>query len=234
MTIQGIDVSSYQAETFTTSGLDFVFVKATEGTSYINPKQGKQAATARTAGLVLGFYHFLHPGNIAAQAAYFVDRCASVEGDLLVCDWETTGSGEHPSNADKDAFLREVKRLRPGHKVGLYCNTDYWLHRDGTSNCGDFLWIADPQPAPGKPRIKHPWTFHQYSISGGVDRNVANFATRAALRTWAGGKAPAPQAPAPHAPAPTVPPKVPAQTKDQQQDKRLDALEKKVNDLQKG
>lgn len=213
MTVNGIDVSSYQAETFATTGLDFVFVKATEGTSYINPKMARQAATARTAGLVLGFYHFLQPGNAEAQAAYFVDKCASLEHDMLVCDWETTGTGGVPSNADKDAFLAEVKRLRPGHKVGLYCNLDYWLHHDDTSQCGDFLWIADIV-TPGQPRIQHPWVFHQYSEAGGLDRNVGNFADRAALRAWTGEPAP-------------EPPK-PVETKDQEQDRRLSALEKAV------
>jgi GH25 family lysozyme M1 (1,4-beta-N-acetylmuramidase) len=197
--IKGIDVASYQAETFATSGLDFVFVKATEGTTYINPKMRKQAATARTAGLVLGFYHFLHPGDIKAQARYFVEKCASLEGDLLVCDWETTGTGGRPTNAEKDAFLKEVKRLRPGHKVGLYCNRDYWLTRDSTSYAGDFLWIADPTTA-GKPRIKAKWLIHQYAVSGGLDRNVADFNDRSALRAWAGQSAPAPKPD----PAPTL------------------------------
>jgi len=220
--LKGIDVASHQADTFTTSGLDFVFVKATEGTTYVNPKMGKQAATARTAGLALGFYPFLHPGSIPAQAAYFVDRCGSLQGDMLVCDWETTGTGGRPSNAEKDAFVREVKRLRPGHKVGLYCNTDYWLHRDQTSYAGDFLWIADPNAPAGKPRIKAPWRFHQYGISGATDRNVANFESRAALRAWAGYPLPTPKPPAP------------AETPEQKQDRRITALEKAVAALQKG
>jgi GH25 family lysozyme M1 (1,4-beta-N-acetylmuramidase) len=223
--IKGIDVASYQAATFTTSGLDFVFVKATEGTSYVNPKMNRQAATARTAGLALGFYHFLHPGNIQAQAEYFVDRCASLEGDLLVCDWETTTTGKRPTNVEKDAFLKAVKKLRPGHRVGLYCNTDYWLNRDTTSYAADFLWIADPNHPAGKPNIKAKWLFHQYSITGGVDRNVAKFADRAALRKWAGYRDPS--KPKPPAPDPAKPP-----TKDQQQDTRLSKLEAQVGKLE--
>lgn len=223
--IKGIDVASYQAETYPTTGLDFVFVKATEGTSYVNPKMSRQAATARTAGLALGFYHFLHPGGIQAQAEYFVDRCASLEGDLLVCDWETTGDGKRPTNADKDAFLKAVKKLRPGHKVGLYCNRDYWLNRDSTSYAGDFLWIADPTTV-GKPRIKAKWQFHQYAVTGGTDRNVAKWTDRAALRSWAGYPAPTPKP----VPKPTPPP---AETRDQAQDRRIGALEKEVAQLQK-
>lgn len=213
--IKGIDVASYQDATYATTGLDFVFVKATEGRTYVNPKMNRQAATARTAGLALGFYHFLHTGSIKEQARFFVDRAASLEGDMLVCDWETNPMNQgRPSNAEKDQFIREVKKLRPGHKVGLYCNLDYWKNRDTTSYCGDFLWIADPAPPAGNPRVKAKWTFHQYSISGGVDRNVASFKSRATLRSWCGYK------------------DKKAESRDDVQDRKISNLERQVKALE--
>jgi GH25 family lysozyme M1 (1,4-beta-N-acetylmuramidase) len=186
--INGIDVASYQPAVYTTTGLDFVMIKATEGVTYTNPLMGRQAATARTAGLPVGFYHFLVGGNIKAQAAYFVDKAASAQGDMLVCDWENPPiRGIRAATcAEKDLFLKEVQRLRPGHKVGLYCNTDYWKHRDTTSFCADFLWIADPNHHAGHPAISHAWRFHQHAVTHGYDRNVGNFASRAALREWCG------------------------------------------------
>lgn len=221
--IHGIDVSGWNNETYSVSGSNFVFVKATEGRSYVNPKQGRQAAVARTAGLALGFYHFLVGGDVLAQAAYFVEKCASLPGDMLVCDWETPAAGSKAaSNAEKDQFLREVKRLRPGHKVGLYCNTDYWLHRDKTSYAADFLWIADPGHSAGKPGIKARWLFHQYGQLQGVDQNVADFATRALLRSWCGY--PVTTVPAPAAPHPT--------SYDTRQDTRISQLESKVGKLE--
>jgi GH25 family lysozyme M1 (1,4-beta-N-acetylmuramidase) len=226
--INGIDVASWQSEAYETKGLAFVFVKATEGTSYINPKQNGQAKRARAAGLALGFYHFLLPGTVKPvkeQARFFVDRCASVEGDMLVCDWETDPSTKRgATNAEKDTFIREVKRLRPGHRVGLYCNTDYWLHRDTTSYAGDFLWIADPNRAKGKPRIQAPWKFHQHSITGGTDQNVGDFSSLAALRKWCGYPGTAAPKPAP----------APAKTKDQKQDAAIHELETRVTKLESG
>lgn len=62
MTVKGIDVSSNNSNNYSTQGLDFVIVKATEGRTFTNPKQHDQAKRAREAGLVLGFYHFLWPG----------------------------------------------------------------------------------------------------------------------------------------------------------------------------
>jgi GH25 family lysozyme M1 (1,4-beta-N-acetylmuramidase) len=180
MTIKGIDVSSYQSSSYSTAGLDFVFVKATEGTSYINPRMTAQASHGRAAGLIVGFYHFLRPGDMKAQARYFVEECASVEYDPLFADWEDSGV----SNGEKDSFLAEVKKLRGAtHRVGLYCNRDYWLNHDTTSNAGDALWIADYRTA-GKPRIQAAWKFHQYTDTP-LDTNLGKFADRAALKSWA-------------------------------------------------
>ena len=36
--IKGIDVSSYQPKDYSTRGIEFVFIKVTEGKSYANPK----------------------------------------------------------------------------------------------------------------------------------------------------------------------------------------------------
>lgn len=188
--INGIDVSNYQSENYDTKGLEFVFIKSTEGRSYINPKMVAQTKRARDANLVVGFYHFLWPDNIDAQAQFFVDKSASVEGDILFVDWEYTGDGTRASCAEKDAFIAKVKELRPGHKVGLYCNRDFWLNKDTTSNAGDALWIADYVTA-GKPKIEAAWTFHQYA-SKPIDTNVAAFDTIDALRDWAGTPKPKP------------------------------------------
>ncbi|MET7814206.1 GH25 family lysozyme [Streptomyces sp. NPDC005395] len=179
--LNGIDVSSYNAS-YQPKGQSFVFIKATEGRSYINPRQWAQAKQARDAGLVTGFYHFLWPGNITAQAEYFVEGCDSHYYDPLVCDWEYTGDGTTATNAEKDFFIREVKRLRPHKKVLLYCNRDFWLTRDRTSYAGDGLWIADYVTA-GKPRIQAKWLFHQYTSSP-HDKNKANFSSKAKLAEW--------------------------------------------------
>ena len=83
-----------------------------------------------------------------------------------------------------------------GHKVLLYCNRDYWLNRDKTSFAGDGLWIAQYNGRPGKPSIQAPWLIHQYT-STPLDTNLAKFASREAMRDWAGGKTSTPPKPKP-------------------------------------
>lgn len=180
MTVKGIDVSSHQSADYSTAGLDFVFIKITEGVSYTNPKWIEQRATARKAGLVTGFYHFVRPGSMSRQVDYFLSKIKLVAGDVLALDWEDSEVG----NAAKDTWIKDCRKKAPGHKVVLYCNQNFWLHRDTTSFAGDGLWIADYVTA-GKPRIKAKWLFHQYT-STPIDRNIGDFADRAALRKWAG------------------------------------------------
>lgn len=185
--IKGYDVSAFQDANFPTAGTSFAFIKSTEGRSYVNPKQKEQTTHARAAGLVVGFYHFLHPGHIKEQAAHFVESSAGIEYDLLVADWETNPDRTAPACAEKDSFIAEVKRLRGSdHKIGLYCNRDFWLHRDTTGDAGDFLWIAEYGVAAGKPHIQTEWMFHQYTDKP-LDTNAGNFTSKAELVAFAGG-----------------------------------------------
>ncbi len=64
--LHGVDVSAHQSS-FDADGLDFVFIKATEGRSYVNPRLTDQTKRARDADCVVGFYHFLWPGNITRR-----------------------------------------------------------------------------------------------------------------------------------------------------------------------
>lgn len=196
MTVRGVDVSSYQAVDYPTAGLAFVFVKVTEGLGYVNPKLGGQLATARAAGLTTGYYHYPHIANSpVSEADHFLAQLDLADGELIALDWEWYGQNvtDAQARAYKTAWLAHTRSRVPDHKVGLYVDRTNWTTVDRDSNCGDFLWIADVTAA-GHPRITHAWTFHQYSSEGGVDRDVADFPTAAALRAWAQGR-PAPTAP---------------------------------------
>lgn len=189
MTVDGQDWSSYQDAQPPTTGLSFVFIKATEGTSYVNPRMAEQASWARKNNLVVGFYHFLRPGSMSDQVKFFLDKAPKQAGDILALDWEDGGV----NCASKDEALAALKASSPNHKTVLYCNRDTWLGSDTTSQCGDGLWIADYTVSgvtPGQPRIQHPWTFHQYTDTP-IDKDLANFPTVAALKAWADVSAPA-------------------------------------------
>ncbi|KAG8709352.1 hypothetical protein FRC09_000723 [Ceratobasidium sp. 395] len=77
---QGIDVSGYQPDvnwqTVKANGVEFAYIKATEGTTYTNPEFASQYNGAYDAGLIRGAYHFAQPADStgAAQANYFLEH----------------------------------------------------------------------------------------------------------------------------------------------------------------
>ncbi|WP_367621011.1 GH25 family lysozyme [Streptomyces olivoreticuli] len=185
--LQGIDVSSYQSSDYDTDGLAFVFIKVTEGLSYVNPTWVAQRQTARDAGLVVGFYHYPHIDNDPVEEAdYFLDQINLMPGDIIVLDWEWYGQdvSDESARAYRAAWLTHVKTKAPGHKIGIYSDRNNWRTVDTDSTVGDFLWIADYVRA-GAPRIAYDWTFHQYTDEP-LDKNVADFPSLDALRQWAG------------------------------------------------
>ncbi|MGP4113747.1 glycoside hydrolase family 25 protein [Streptomyces sp. 4N509B] len=185
MTIKGIDVSGYQSETYPLDGFDFVIVKATEGTSYVNPRHAAQVRRARDHNRVVGHYHYLSSGSgIAAQMDYFLDHAGAREGEVLAVDWEESGV----SSDEKDSAIRRLKDKAGGRKVLLYCNTNFWLNHDTSSFAGDGLWIAHYGVGAGKPGIKDPWLIHQYTDDP-IDTNVARFDSRSDMAAWAAGDA---------------------------------------------
>lgn len=193
--LHGIDISSYQSETYATTGLAFVVVKRTEGTGYVNPKASAQVAHGRAHGLLIGHYHYPHiHDDPAADADYFLSHLGADlhAGDFLALDWEWYGqAGVTAAQADafKDQWLARVEAKAPGHQTGLYSDRSNWLNVDRNSNAGDFLWIADYVTA-GHPRIKARWRFHQYTDAApqGGDGDVADFTTVAQLHDWAHAK----------------------------------------------
>ena len=74
---QGMDVSSGQGSVdwraAYNNGARFAYVKATEGTSYLNPSFSQQYNGSYNIGMIRGAYHFAHPDNSSgtAQADYF-------------------------------------------------------------------------------------------------------------------------------------------------------------------
>lgn len=184
MTITGIDVSDHQSSTYDLDDHDFVVVKATEGTSYINPKHADQVERARSHDRVVGHYHYLvDSSGITAQMDYFLEHADPQGDEFLAVDWEDTGV----SSSDKDTALEHLKNNAGGRKVLLYCNVDFWLNRDTSSKAGDGLWIAHYNGDPGNPGIEADWVIHQYT-SDPIDTNVADFGSRADMAAWAAGE----------------------------------------------
>lgn len=176
--LKGIDVSYYQGDVDYTkvkaAGIDIVYMKATEGATYADPKLQQNYNWAKAAGLKVGFYHFFRARDEAharQQAQFFVNNVKSFDSDCrYALDLETT------QNLDKNTlsnlakiFLEEVKRLT-GKDVVIYTYTSF-----ARTNISDVLkdyalWIAHyGVDTPGANPIWNSWVGFQYSSSGKLD-----------------------------------------------------------------
>lgn len=120
-TLRGVDLSHYNTVTSfhdLAQHVQFVFLKASEGTSGVDPTFHTYASRARECAIPVGAYHFHRPGvDPVAQARHFVATAPVVKGDLFhVLDVETAGG---QVGAEALAMAHEMKELT-GHCPLIY------------------------------------------------------------------------------------------------------------------
>ncbi len=191
----GVDTSHYQHgarlrwQAVKATGVKFAFLKATEGSTYTDPKFATDWAATRQAGIYHGAYHFARPsyGSARRQARHFarVIGPQRVRGTLPpVLDLEATGGlRPRPLITWTRAWLRKVTQLT-GRRPIIYTSPLFW--RDHLHNSAGFhaypLWVAHyGVRAPMIPGHWPTWSFWQSTsaaritgISGRVDRDVFN------------------------------------------------------------
>ncbi|AEB42901.1 MULTISPECIES: GH25 family lysozyme [Micromonospora] len=201
-TVPGIDVSRYQGTINWTSvrnaGIQFAFIKATEGTSYKDPNFNTNYVNAYNAGVIRGAYHFARP-NIssgAVQANYLASNGGAWSADSrtlpAALDLEANPySGGYCYGLSTTAMRNWVQdflntyRSRTGRYAVIYTTTSFWNQCTGSWS-GPWnnhpLWIARWSSSVGALPAGAPfWSFWQYTdsgsvpgISGAVDRNYWN------------------------------------------------------------
>jgi GH25 family lysozyme M1 (1,4-beta-N-acetylmuramidase) len=184
--LPGIDVSHHQDvidwPTVAASGNQFVFAKATEGRSFVDPMYAINKAGAEASGLLFGAYHFAQPDDRpddpVREADHFVDAAQLVPGNLLpVLDIERTGG---LTQAGVTAWIlqwldRVTERL--GVRPIVYTSPNGWDVRTGDTTAVaeagyTVLWVAhwgvsEPR-LPAQDWNGNGWTFWQYTSQGSV------------------------------------------------------------------
>ncbi|KZT57394.1 glycoside hydrolase family 25 protein [Calocera cornea HHB12733] len=148
--IPGLDVSSYQGAvdwaTVAANGAKFAFIKATEGTDYVNPDFSQQYEGSYDAGLIRGAYHFAHPDSStgAAQANYFLANGGgwSADGKTLpgMLDIEYNPSGATCYGLSTSAMVSWLSSFSSTYEAAtgrypiIYTTTDWWSTCTGGSS----------------------------------------------------------------------------------------------------
>lgn len=157
----------------TTLDCDAVIVKATQGTGYINPICDSLYQAAKSAGKLLGVYHYASGGNATAEADFFLDNIRGYIGEaMLVLDWE---SGENAQWGNTNWCKEFCDRVyaRTGINPVVYVQNSAVEQVANLTDNG--LWIA--QYADNNPMgwVESPWNtitvnhiMHQYTSTGRI------------------------------------------------------------------
>ena len=191
--LNGVDIASYQSSInpakLTTT--DFVIVKFTQGTTYLNPYADRQYSVAKAAGKLLGAYHYGTGKSAKAEAQYFVKCLGNRVGEcILALDWE--GNQNSVFGTGKDVawckeFLDEVYRLT-GVRPLIYMSKSVCRKYNWSSVAANYpLWCAQYKSNSTTDYQSNPWTdnngfgawerdtIRQYSSHGriaGYDANI--------------------------------------------------------------
>ncbi len=214
---RGIDVARYQHpdgavidwRAVRAAGVSFVYVKAVEGTTYVNPYYADDVARARSAGLATGAYHFARPAlpltTALDQANAFVRTLGDQRRHLTLppaLDLESTGGlSRGDLTAWAQLWMNEV-RARTGRSPVLYSYPSYLNNAvHGPALHHAKLWIATYRSAVAQPIAGGwpAWTVWQTSASGrypgiaaavdtnlfaGTDAELAQLADGTQPSTW--------------------------------------------------
>ncbi|WP_101257439.1 lysozyme [Streptomyces barkulensis] len=200
--VQGIDVSHWQGAINWTSvrnsGIQFAWIKATEGTSYKDSRFNTNYVAAYNAGVIRGAYHFARPdvSGGSTQAAYFASNGGAWSRDNRtlpgVLDIEHNPYGAMCyglSTTQMRAWINDfynTYKARTSRDVVIYTTAGWWNTCTGNWT-GMYskspLWVAHwtSSETPTIPGGFPTWTVWQYTstgsvggVSGNVDRNKFN------------------------------------------------------------
>lgn len=133
----GVDVSSYQENTdfkkLKEQGVEFAYIKATEGSNHVDVSFKSKWAAAKEAGILAGAYHYFSYETSGSKQAYnFIDTVGNLEGRLIpAVDMELTlAEVNNPPSKEEvvkglKAFLAIVEE-EYGVKPLIYAQKDYY------------------------------------------------------------------------------------------------------------
>lgn len=168
--VKGIDVSHDQKSivwpSVKSSGIDFCFIKATEGINEVDPMFKSNWVNSKIAGFLRGAYHFFH-ANVdgADQANHFLNTVGQLGLDdlPLVLDWEVTDNVSIQQQIAQASIFLSILKLSSQKIPIIYTG---WGFYNALKNPSQFfpytLWQAEyGVTCPKVPPPWNNWTFWQ-------------------------------------------------------------------------
>jgi lysozyme len=143
----------------------FAFIKATEGTSFVDPQFLTNWNGASAAGVLRGAYHYFHPNiDPIAQAKFFLSKLPS-RGELpLMLDVEESNGVSAAALVSAVQTWVDYVIANVGGRVLIYTSAGFWPASVSSNIASKAdLFVANWRvSAPSKVSAWPSWTFWQY------------------------------------------------------------------------
>lgn len=170
--VRGLDLSAHNGvpdfDAIVAAGIDFVYLKASEGTSYRDPAFMRNYLAATRAGLAVGAYHFFRfDCDGASQADNFI--AATIGCHLALPPAIDVEQWGNPAGYDTGIIAERLRRMsaivsaRRGD-ILLYTNKNGVPRFVDAAGSPD-LWICSFSMPP----VQRQWRLWQHSHRGAVD-----------------------------------------------------------------
>ena len=182
MVYDGIDVSRHQKdidweEVARDKNVKYVYVKATEGATFVDPRYRANIEGAHRAGIKVGAYHFLRTGTrIQDQFDNFTTNVSKGEMDLIpLLDVEVKQGWSNQQLRDSVMVFLQMLEEHYGCKPMIYTSSSFFNTILGRAFAEYPLFIA--RYAANEPRLDNgaQWIMWQFSEKGrvrGIDHAV--------------------------------------------------------------
>ena len=176
---EGLDVSVYQGiidfARVRAAGRTAVYIRASLGEDYVDPRFEQNYAGARENGLLVGFYHYITARDTAAaarEARFFVGQIRGKHVDMrLAMDFEQFGNLSNAQINDIARTFLDTITVESGKEAVIYTGASRARTLWSAELANDYpLWVAEYGAAlPAYNDKWAGWVGFQYTDRGRVD-----------------------------------------------------------------
>ncbi len=181
------------------AGIMLAFIKATQGTGFVDPAFARNRNAAFAAGVLVVPYHFLDTADPDQQAEHFLAASELADGQPAMIDWETAATATDvvafgraiASNTKRDpvAYYGFAQLTTPVPDLARWPLMLPEYPQGATRGTYTTLVGRGPRLPPGRPSewggVPRPYDFHQYTPAG----RIAGIMTPVNRSVWVGNSA---------------------------------------------
>lgn len=198
--IHGIDVSKFQGDidwrTAKRGGINFAFIKATEGGDHLDENFHKNWHQSRRARVLRGAYHFYYFCRSATEQANWFIRTVPRDPKALppVLDMEWNHQSKTCPYKPEASVIRNEMRIflerltnYYGKRPIIYSTPDFYKENQLWRVRGYQFWLRSVAGHPSETYPRHRWAFWQYTGTGlvpGIEGKVDLNAFAGSISQW--------------------------------------------------